>query len=169
MRKILLLIVSTAIISVSFGAATTVVKPTPNANEIFLPVGKTGQKISLMELSRISMKDFETLTNRKLKFFDRLAFKSAQKKLRKGISADGTIKKQKLKKFSNRFYGGETGFHAGGFFLGFLLGITGVLIAYVINDDYKRNRVKWAWFGFGLGVIASIILIIAILNSSSLY
>jgi hypothetical protein len=166
MKKLLLLLLSTAIFSVSFGAATIVVKPALNANEIYLPVGKSGQKISLMELSKISLKDFETLTNRKMKFFDRLAFKSGQKKLNKGISEDGTIKKKKLQKFVNKFYGGETGFHAGGFFLGFLLGAIGLIIAYVINDDYKRNRVKWAWIGFGIAVVINIILIVAIFNSN---
>jgi hypothetical protein len=166
MKKLLLLLLSIAVFSVSFGAATIPVKPALNANEIYLPVGKSGQRISLMQLSKISLKDFETLTHRKMRFFDRLAFKSAQKKLNKGISEDGTIKKKKLQKFVNKFYGGETGFHAGGFFLGFLLGAIGLVIAYVINDDYKRNRVKWAWIGFGIAVVINIILIVAILNGN---
>ena len=40
-----------------------------------------------------------------------------------------------------------SGFHLGGFALGFLIGPIGVLIAYLIDDDKKRNRVKWAWIG----------------------
>lgn len=48
---------------------------------------------------------------------------------------------------------GETGFHAGGFFLGLLLGVIGVIIAYLINDEKKHNRVKWAWIGWGVWVV----------------
>jgi hypothetical protein len=162
MKRILLILLSTAVFTISFGAATIEIKPSFNANSIFLPVGKTGQKISLMELSKISLKDFEILINRKMNFFDRLAFKSAQKKLKKGINEDGTVQKKRLEKFMSKYYGGETGFHAGGFFLGFLLGPIGLVIAYVINDDYKRNRVKYAWTG--LLVLAKIIIAIILLS-----
>jgi hypothetical protein len=41
---------------------------------------------------------------------------------------------------------GETGFHTGGFVLGFLLNLVGS-IAYLIKDDYKSNRVN------GLGLV----------------
>ena len=165
MKKILLLLLSVALFTTSFGSQNIEIKPTINANQIFLPVGNTGKKITLMELSQISLKDFEALTNRKMKFFDRLAFKSGQKKLRKGIEADGTIKKKKLQAFTKQFYGGETGFHFGGFALGFFVGLIGVLIAYLIKDDYKKNRVKWSWIGFGIGLVLNIILIIAVLDS----
>ena len=96
-----------------------------------------------MNLSTIDVKDFENLSGRHLKFFDRLGFKLAQKKLRNSINADGTIDNKKLNKFLNQ---GDhsTGFHLGGFALGFLVGLIGVLIAYLINDDNKQNRVKWA-------------------------
>jgi hypothetical protein len=164
MRKLSLLVFSLVLFSVSFGTATSEIKPVLNANHIYLPVGKTGQKISLMELSRISMNDLQTLTNRKMNFFERLAFKSGQKKLRKNIAADGTVKKKKLEKILNRYYGGETGFHFGGFALGFFLGVIGVLIAYIINDDYKKNRVKWSWIGFGIGVLINVVLFIILLD-----
>jgi len=167
MKKSLLLLIATALFSVSFGTTTTEIRPTINANNIFLPVGKTGYKISLMELSSISLKDFEILTNRKMKLFDRIAFKTGQKKLRKSIEEDGTIKKKIMQKFFQKYYGGETGFHAGGFVLGFFLLIVGVLIAYLINDDYKKNRVKWAWLGFSISI--AIWSLVATLVSQSVY
>jgi hypothetical protein len=92
------------------------------------------------------MSGLQTLTERKMNFTERISFRIAQKKLRKNIAADGTIEKKKLEKFFLK-RSGETGFHVGGFALGFFLGLIGVLIAYLINDDYKRNRVKWAWIG----------------------
>ena len=131
------------------------------ASEVFLPIGSSGQKISLMNLSTIDVKDFENLSGRHLKFFDRLGFKLAQKKLRNSINADGTIDNKKLNKFLNQ---GDhsTGFHLGGFALGFLVGLIGVLIAYLINDDNKQNRVKWAWIGFGIAIVLYLIVLLTI-------
>ena len=86
---------------------------TKKASDVYLPVGSTGQKISLLDLSKIDVKAFETLSGRHLNFFDRLGFKLAQKKLRKSINADGTIDNKKLNKFLAE---GDhsTGFHLGG-------------------------------------------------------
>jgi len=165
MRKVALLFLSLAFISGTFATSISEVKPVLNANKIMLPVGKTGKQISLMELSKISLADFEKLTNKKLGFFDRLAFKAGQKKLRKNIAEDGTLKKKRFEKAIKKWYAGETGFHFGGFALGFFVGLIGVLIAYLINDDYKKNRVKWAWIGFGIGVLINIVLIIIILDA----
>lgn len=161
MKKLLFLFIATALFSVSFGNRITEVTPAINAKNIFIPIGKSGKTISLMELSTISLKDFEILTNRKMRFFDRLAFKAGQKKLRKGIAEDGTIKKKKLQKFMDRYFAGETGFHFGGFILGFLLGLIGVLIAYLIKDEYKQNRVKWAWIGWAITAVIALIAILA--------
>ena len=166
MRKAVLLFLSVALFSGTFATSISEVKPVLNAKSIMLPVGKTGKKISLMELSQISLSDFEKLTNKKMRFFDRLAFKAGQKKLRKNIAEDGTLKK-KFEKTINRMMAGETGFHIGGFALGFFVGLIGVLIAYLINDDFKKNRVKWAWIGFGAFVLIYIVLLILILDAFS--
>ena len=165
MRKVVLLFLSVALFSGTFATSVSEIKPVLNANNIFVPVAKTGQKISLMELSKISLSDFEKLTNKKMKFFDRMAFKSAQKKLKKGLNADGTFKNAKFEKAVKRMMSGETGFHAGGFALGFFLGAIGVLIAYLLNDDFKKNRVKWAWIGLATWVVIWIVLVIIILDA----
>ncbi len=128
-----------------------------------IPVGKTGHAISLYHLAYISINDFEKVSGKHLKFTDRIGFKLAQRELRKGIAEDGTIQSKKMKKSLAKVTGGEYGFHAGGFVLGFFLGLIGVIIAYVISDDYKRNRVKWAWIGWGIFLVAYIALLIALL------
>ena len=116
-----------------------------NASAVLIPVGTEGKKISLLELSTISRPALEKLTGKKMNFTQRLAFKGAQQKLRQGIDDNGIVTNNKLKKV---FAGdGSQGFHLGGFALGFLLGVIGVLIAYLINDDKKKTRVKWAWIG----------------------
>ncbi|MEO7924058.1 MAG: hypothetical protein ABIR30_10285 [Chitinophagaceae bacterium] len=167
MKKFLLLITAVSMLTASFATASTS-RPPLKASEIFVPVGKTGAKISLLELSELSVKQLELLTDRKLSLFDKVNFRIAQKKLRDNIDRDGTINTKKLEKVMSR-KGGETGFHLGGFALGFFLGVIGVLIAYLLNDDYKRNRVKWSWIGFGIALILNIILIIAVFNNVNDY
>lgn len=160
MRKLFLLILSVALFSGLSGNTVSETKPVLNANQVFLPVGSTGKKISVMELSQISLKDFESLTGRKMKLFEKASFKIGQNKLKRSINADGTFNKKSAEKLFSKMASGD-GFHAGGFFLGLLLGLIGVLIAYLIRDDKKRNRVKWAWIGWAVWVAIVIIATVA--------
>jgi len=148
MKKIIALFILAAVFSVGYSTSAVEIKPTLKANEVFLPVGKTGQLISLQELSTIKLKDFERLTGKEMKFFDKLNFKVGQRQLKKSINPDGSFSKKKVQKYFDKMAEGSGGFHAGGFFLGLLLGLIGVLIAYLIKDDKKKARVKWAWIGW---------------------
>lgn len=159
MKKLFLFTSFALLLSISFATSPITAPPVKklNAAEIFLPIGNTGKKISLLDFSKIKKHDLELLTGRKMKFFETIAFKAGQKKLRQSINPDGTIEKKKLAKFFTKRAGGEEGFHAGGFFLGLILGLIGVLIAYLIKDDKKQNRVKWSWIGWGVWVIIVLI------------
>ena len=117
----------------------------------------------MMELSVIKVKDYEKLSGKHLNFLEKIAFKSAQKKLRNDISADGTItNKRLLNAMSPDDH--SVGFHLGGFALGFLLGLIGVLIAYIIKGDemVDKNRRKWAWIGFGIYVALLLIILLTV-------
>ena len=130
MKKGLLLFVAAAFISTGF-ASTAIEAPgikKLNAHFIMIPVGETGQKISLMQLSTISRGDLESMTGRKMNVFQKLVVKKLQKRLKKGIAADGTITDNKINKLQHD-YKGKSGFHFGGFALGLILGCVGVLVA----------------------------------------
>src|SRR5690606_9318471 len=114
----------------------------PKASELFLPIGSTGNKISLEDLSHISRKDFEQLSGHKMNAGQKIGFKVVQKKLRNMIGDDGRVNNKTLKNAAAAANG--EGFHIGGFALGFFVGLIGVLIAYLISDDKKSKRVKWA-------------------------
>lgn len=161
MKKVFALMLLSLFAFQSFAA--NIITPPQKAADIFVPVGTTGQRISLLNLSQIDVKSFEALTGRHLRFFDKIGFKLAQSDLRKSIHRDGTIDAKKLNRFMSD---GDhsTGFHIGGFALGFFVGLVGVLIAYLIRDDYKRNRVKWAWIGFGIALIFNIILVAILIS-----
>ena len=164
MKKILFLFVALTTVASSFAVGNLVVPPVEKkpkilASEVFIPVRKDGKKISLLELSEMNVKELESVTGEKMKFVDKVGFKIAQKKLRNSINADGSFDNRKMDKMAAKAID-SSGFHIGGFALGFLLGIIGVLIAYLIKDDLKAQRVKWAWIGFA--VILVILLIFAL-------
>jgi len=159
MKKLFALVLAMAIMAPTFSS----VAPKPErlkATEIIIPV-KGGKFINLQNLATMKVADYAKLTGKKMNFFDRMGFKIAQKKLRSNINPDGTLSKKMEKNFKK--FDGESGFHLGGFALGFFLGLIGVLIAYLINDDFKDNRVRWAWRGLLAGLLISIALIAAVL------
>jgi hypothetical protein len=166
MRKILFLGTALFVFTASFAAAN-VELPTLRADQMFFPVGKTGQKISYAQLATISLKDLQSLTGKKMNFVERLNFKLAQSRMKRSIATDGTIKNKRIVKFfTKRGTGPDSGFHGLGFILGFFLSFLGVVLAYVINDDDdKRNRIKWAWIGLGVGAALYILLWLLLWNS----
>lgn len=160
MKKVISLLVLVAFFSATHSAVTTELKPPLKASEIYLPVGNAGQTISLMDLSQISVKEFENVSGKKMNFIDRISFKIGQRSLRNSINKDGTFNKKKVEKLINKADAGG-GFHAGGFFLGLILGLIGVLIAYLIKDDKKKARVKWAWIGWAIWLVILLITVAA--------
>ena len=162
MKKVLAFLLAFVIMAQSF-AAGIATKPEPlRASDIKIPL-TNGKVITLQELADIKAADFAKLTGKKMKFFDRVGFKIAQKKLRSSINSDGTLSSKKLEKNFRKAADGTTGFHLGGFALGFLLGLIGVLIAYLLNDEKKANRVKWAWLGVAAWLVIFLILVVSVL------
>ncbi|MES2849193.1 MAG: hypothetical protein V4685_09060 [Bacteroidota bacterium] len=169
MKKLIAFVLAIAVLNVSIA----VTPPTDggksmNATEIMIPIGKTGQKISLMEFSKLKPAEYEKLANVKLRFFDRIAYKAALGKLKRSIAKDGTITNKKVAKMFAPTTVGDTGFHLGGFALGFLAGLLGVVIAYVaFDDDSKSNRVKWSWIGLAASVVLLIVLIAVVFKKAT--
>lgn len=151
MKKFLFLFAAFALFASSF--ASSGYSNSNKATDIYVPIGKN-TTISLMDLSVIKIKDYEKLSGRHLNFFERLTFKAGQKKLRNSFAADGTVTNKKLlKAMSNG--DPSSGVNIGWLVLGFLLGLIGVLLSYILNgdEDVKRGRHKWAWIGFAAWVV----------------
>lgn len=161
MKKIIFLLVAGMVMNSVFASEIIPKEKKIYADQFLIPIGKTGKTISLLELSTISMKDLQKLTGKKMSLLDKMLLKSSQNKLRHSINNDGSLNNKKISKYVAKARGGETGFHAGGFFLGLLLGVIGVLIAYLIKDDYKSNRVKWAWIGWGAWIAIVLVSLLA--------
>lgn len=146
----LVIVVRLSATTAPLSLSTTSNEPQPNANTILLPLGNTGKTISLMQLSVVTVHEFEMTSGKKLSFFGKLAFRHGQKKLRKKINKDGTVNGKFLQSFAGRLADDDSkGLDMGSFFLGFFLLWIGVLLAYVTDGNNKKKRVKSAWIGFG--------------------
>jgi hypothetical protein len=105
MKRIVTFVLALSFLATSFAAGTASIvvpkkSPAPNANQILIPIGKNGQKVSLMDLSQMRVKDYEALSGKKLKFMEKIEFSLGQKQLRNSIKADGTINAKQLSKLA---------------------------------------------------------------------
>ena len=146
MKKTILLFILFGFFSTVYSStnlSTVSTNKTPiTAHEVYVPVGNTGKLISLMDLSQINVKEFEKITGKKMKFMQKVNFKIAQRQLRNNINYDGSLSKK-----YEKYFGLFTRISWGGLALGLFLSLIGVLIAYLITDENKSNRVRWAWIG----------------------
>ncbi|HEY1871065.1 MAG TPA: hypothetical protein VGG71_08405, partial [Chitinophagaceae bacterium] len=95
MKKMIIFFGLIAFSSSSYSTTTftpvSATRPPVKADGVYLPVGNTGRLISVMDLSRISVKDYETLSGKEMKFSDKLMFRIGQRELKKSINRDGTF------------------------------------------------------------------------------
>jgi hypothetical protein len=101
------------------------------------------ERTAMEEFVKLTPKQYGELRGKKLSFVEKIEFKVLQRKLKKQLD-----------------YGDDSsGFNIGGFALGFLVGLIGILLAYIFSQD--RNFRKWAWIGFGVWVGILVILFAA--------
>jgi hypothetical protein len=143
----------TAVAPSTAPAVTAAAPAALKASDIKIPLGNTGKTVNLQELSTMKIADMEKVTGKKMGLLQRVEVRLAQRKLRHSINADGTIKNKQLAMMTRKDFDGTEGFHLGGFALGLFLFLIGVLIAYLINDGKKSNRIKWAWIGAGVVLV----------------
>lgn len=115
--------------------------------------------VSVDALVKMNSREFSEVIGHKLSLKEKVVFRLAQRELRKEIKnenlrSDATLDVQQM------MADGEKGFYFGGFILGLLLGLIGVLISYLMKKDKAFTRS--AWIGWGVWVA----IVIAILASS---
>jgi len=156
MKKTFILFLLITVFSTTYSSTTSIsVSPAKSflkATEVYVPIGKTGQFISLMELSQIKVKDYEALTGKKMKFLDKVNFRLGQRELKKSINHDGTFSNKRVEKYFNKAALGGA-FSLSGLALGLFLSLIGVLIAYLITTGDKKGRITWAWIGAAISLI----------------
>ena len=87
MKKTFILFLLIAVVSSTYSSTNSIpvssTNPSIKATEVYVPIGKNGQLISLMDLSEISVKDFESLSGKKMKMMEKVNFKMKQRELKK--------------------------------------------------------------------------------------
>lgn len=95
MKKLLTLLILSLVFSTSFSA--TMSKPESSSiTEFAIPIGESGKKISLLDLSNMKIKEFEMVSGTELSLKQKIAFKIAQKKLRNAIKSNATLDEVQL-------------------------------------------------------------------------
>jgi hypothetical protein len=101
--------------------------------------------MSVEEFLALTPKKYKELTGEKLSFTQKISLKLAQKKVRKALRNNENIDSITMANAVD-----TSDFNIGGFVLGLLLSLVGVLIAYLIGDT---SVIKWAWIGFGVFLV----------------
>ena len=110
-----------------------------------------GNASSVINLTSFKVKDFELMTGKKMSWKEKIVFHFTKQAL---AHTSKTVDTDTLQK---AVAAGNSDFNIGGFLLGFLLGLLGVLIAYLIGG----NTPRWAWRGFGIWLIVLLIYLLA--------
>ena len=103
MKKVIALFFALAFIFNSYAISSAELPNAPKASQMYLPIGKTGKSVSLLELSTMSVKEYQNLTGQHLKLMDKLSFKMAQKELKRVINKDGSVDVKKLESLNKKF------------------------------------------------------------------
>ena len=163
MKKSIALIFAVILVfSSTFGALVSSNSAVSNkASDLYFTLGKSGKKVSLLELTTMTADQLQTVTGKKMNIFEKLSFKVAQRKLKKMIKEDGTVDMKTFEKLTSPTDVEQMtkGFNIGGFALGFFLTFIGVIIAYLI-DGKGSSLVKWAWIGAACSAVIYILLAI---------
>lgn len=97
MKKTLSVLFLFFVFSTSFSAVIAPSRSIPAA-DLIVPVGDNGARVSLLDLSKMKLKEFESVTGRNLSLKEKIAFKIAQKKLKNSINSDETLDSVQLQK-----------------------------------------------------------------------
>ena len=157
MRKLVFLLLT---LSGTYYSHATSIYPQEEifADQIYFHLPGTGIPISLADYVKLKPSDFKRLTGEKPKLKEIIALKITQRQIKKTIRKDGTVDVLSFQQKSKQHFK----WHLGGFFLGLLLPVLGLIIAAFIKDDLRKNRIDSAAIGT---CVLAIIFIVIILNS----
>lgn len=101
--------------------------------------------MSVQDFLALTPRKYKELTGEKLSLTQKISLKLAQKKIKKALKNNEQIDSATMAEAVD-----TSDFNIGGFVLGLLLSVIGVLIAYLIGDT---SVIKWAWIGFGVFLV----------------
>ena len=118
-------------------------EPVPPKSERTVAAPFAGMSVD--DFLSLTPKKYKELTGEKLSITQKISLKLAQKKIKKALKNNEKIDSETMANAVD-----TSDFNIGGFVLGLLLSVIGVLIAYLIGDT---SVIKWAWIGFGVFLV----------------
>ena len=112
--------------------------------------------VTVDALVKMNSREFAEVIGHKLSLKEKIVFRIAQRELRKEIKREG-IQSYATLDVQQMMADGEKNFYFGGFILGLLLGLIGVLIAYLMKKD--KAFIRSTWIGWGAWVVLLVILL----------
>ena len=104
------------------------------------------------QILELTPKKYKQITGQRMKIGQRISLFFVKHKVRHQIKTGEPVNFQAANEEINSLK-----FHWGGFLLGLLLSIVGLLITYLIGD---RRKIKSAWYGFALSGVILLLLIL---------
>lgn len=133
-----------ALVNISYSAAY-VINPTSETETVSNDSKLLKDQLTIDDVLTKNRKGIEKKLGKKLKLKERIALKLMKRKLKRKLRK-GKSKADLKKDFARD----KSEFNVGAFFLGLLLGLIGVLLAYIFME---KDQAKSAWKGFGVLVI----------------
>jgi hypothetical protein len=118
-------------------------EPVPPKSESTVAAPFAGMSVD--DFLSLTPKKYKELTGEKLSITQKISLKLAQKKIKRALKNNEKIDSETMANAVD-----TSDFNIGGFVLGLLLSVIGVLIAYLIGDT---SVIKWAWIGFGVFLV----------------
>jgi hypothetical protein len=129
----------------------------PKAEEVLIQIPCTKIQMTLADYVKLKPSGYKNLTGKKLNLKETIVFKITQKKIKKTIRKDGTIDMDAYHKAAEEPFK----WNWGGFFLGLLLPIVGLIITAFFKDDQRKNRIDSAAIGTLIACIAFLIFVLS--------
>jgi len=137
--------------------ASTVIESRVYPASIMLPLFNSGKMISLDNFMKLKPSGYKKITGKRMNLKEIICLKIVQHHLKNAINDDGSVN---LKKFSDD-ESDSIWSNLDWVALGFFLGPIGLLIAVVINDGNRHQRIQWTAVGFGFLCLALLLYIFA--------
>lgn len=125
-----------------------------HVKNIFIYTGETNNPVRIAEFVKLDVKGVQKLIGRKLSFI--------QKKLRRSVEKNGTVSIQKLSEPRDDSFR----FDIGGFFLGLVLWLPGLIIAAIMDRKKKpKNIFKSAVIGFVISTALALAFAVSLMST----
>ncbi|HUR11790.1 MAG TPA: hypothetical protein VM012_10500 [Flavitalea sp.] len=137
-----------AVVLLNFSSSAIVVPvSTPSPSKVTESVATPSPfaGMTVKDFLALTPRKYRELTGKKMSMSQKVSLKIAQQKVKRMVKKNQSVDLYKVAP------GVDTSdFSIGGLVLGLLLGIIGILIAYLIGD---RSVIKWAWIGFAVWLV----------------